>query len=209
MDLVRGGLATDHDNFRPEIRLDVGGPQTLDPPLDYLGSPRSNEDPRDHGYLITYIEEFVGSRGGPLGPSVHIVHSSTNCTMLRLDGYKYWRYYGSDNQTSKGMLYKPHGWTLMVCRCQWSCLVFETDWKDEKNGEVIAEVLRVLDNRHAWPRQDAEHVAWVAPLAQESNGSSVTCELVIEVLGIHPRTNVLFFRCGISRDGLGMHLETF
>ena len=93
--------------------------------------------------------------------------------------------------------------------CHEAYLIFEKDWKDEKNGEMIAEVLRVLDSRNAWPRQDAEHAAWAAPLALESNGSSVTCESVIKILGNHTRTNILFSRCGISRYGLGMHLEAF
>ena len=67
--------------------------------------------------------------------------------------------------------------------CHEAYLIFEADWKDKKNGEMVAEVLRVLDNRNAWPRQDAEHAAWAAPLARESNRSSVTCESVIKVLG--------------------------
>ena len=52
----------------------------------------------------------------------------------------------------------------------------EIEWEDERNGEVIAEVLRVLDSRNVWPQQDTEYVTWAAPLARESNGSSVTCE---------------------------------
>ena len=73
---------------------------------------------------------------------------------------------------------------------------------------MIAEVLRVLDNADAWPRQGAERVTWAASLARESNGSSVTCEEPVTMaLGIHAKANVLFFRCGISRNSLGMHLE--
>jgi len=89
-------------------------------------------------------------------------------------------------------------------------LILEIEWEDERNGEVIAKVLRTLDNRNVWPRQDTEYVTWAAPLAQASNRSSVTCEeSVVKVLGIHARTNVLFSRCGISRNGLGMHLASF
>ena len=115
LDLVRGGLAT--LNYRDEIRLDVSGPQTLDPiyngaSYQALGVSEF-QDISDNGDLTYSIPEFVGEESTS-GDSVHAVHSSTNCTMLRLDGYKYWRDYGSDNQTSKGMLYKPHRWTLMV-----------------------------------------------------------------------------------------------
>jgi len=37
-------------------------------------------------------------------------------------------------------------------------LILEIEWEDESNGDVIAEVLRVLDNRNVWPQKDAEHV---------------------------------------------------
>ena len=33
----------------------------------------------------------------------HIVNSSASCTIFRLDGHKYWKDSGSDNQTSRGM----------------------------------------------------------------------------------------------------------
>jgi len=122
LDLVRGGLATVSLDYRQEITLDVSGPQTLDPiykpahpnprsALNVNGIPL--EDTSDNGDFTYEIPEFVGEKSSP-GPLVHAVHSSTNCTMLRLDSYKYWRKYGSDNQTSKGMLYKPHGGTLIV-----------------------------------------------------------------------------------------------
>jgi len=113
LDLVRGGLVT--YSFREEIRLDISGPQTLDPISDSWStiSPDDSEDYIAGGGFTYVIPEFIGQETTS-GTLVHAVHSSTNCTMLRLDGYKYWRDYGSDNQTSKGMLYKPHGWILMV-----------------------------------------------------------------------------------------------
>ena len=85
--------------------------------------------------------------------------------------------------------------------------IMETGWKDERNGEKMAEVLRVLDSKNSWPRQGAEEVAWAVPLVAKSNGSSMTCEQTIMILAIVFRTNVLFSRCGISRNRLGMHLE--
>jgi len=142
----------------------------------------------------------------PQEASDHEVHSSASCTMLRLDGNKYWRDYGSDSQTFKGMSYKPYG------RAPTEDIKFtkilEIDWKDEGNGEAIAEALRVLDHKSAWPRHGAEQVTWAAPLVGGSNGSSVTCEdPIIHVSVILPRTNVLFPRCGISRNRLGMHIK--
>jgi len=72
------------------------------------------------------------------------------------------------------------------------------DWKDERNGETIAEVLRVLSSRGAWPQDGTKLVTWAAPLVGGLNGSSVTCEeSIINVLGILPITNILFSRCGI------------
>jgi len=77
-----------------------------------LAGPRPSY--RSDGGKFTYnLPEIVGEHR-TAGSLVHAVHSSTNCTMLRLDGYKYWRDYGSDNQISKGMIYQPLGWTLMV-----------------------------------------------------------------------------------------------
>jgi len=100
--------------YRKGIRLDVSGPQTLAPP-DYWDSilRTSSEDYSDGGKFTINLPEIVGEHR-TAGSLVHAVHSSTNCTMLRLDGYKYWRDYGSDNQISKGMIYQPLGWTLMV-----------------------------------------------------------------------------------------------
>lgn len=78
-------------------------------------------------------------------------------------------------------------------------VILETDWKDETNGETIAEVLRVLDRKNSWPREGAEQVTWAAPLVAESNGSSVTCEKsIIRILIIVLRANALFSRCDIS-----------
>ena len=59
--------------------------------------------------------------------------------------------------------------------------MLEIDWKDETNGETIAEVLRVLDRQKAWPQQGEEQVTWAAPLpvAGKSNGASVTCTRLI------------------------------
>jgi len=59
-----------------------------------------------------YIQEFVGETRLSKN-SDHVVHSSTSCTMLRLDGNMYWRDYGGRNQTFKGMLYKSDGRTVM------------------------------------------------------------------------------------------------
>ena len=52
------------------------------------------------------------------------------------------------------------------------------DWKNETNGETIAEVLRVLDRQKAWPEQGEQQVTWAAPLpvAGKSNRTSVTCK---------------------------------
>lgn len=69
--------------------------------------------------------------------------------------------------------------------------ILETDWKDETNGEIIAEVSRVLGRKNVWPRQGKEQVTRAAPLVGESNGSLVTCEeSIINVLAIHSRTNM-------------------
>ena len=76
-------------------------------------------------------------------------------------------------------------------------LILEIDWKDEKNRETIAEVLRVLNSKNSWPCHGVEQVIWAAPLAGGTNGSSVTCEESINVLAILSRTNVLFSRCDI------------
>ena len=77
-------------------------------------------------------------------------------------------------------------------------LILEIDWKDEKNGETIAEVLRVLNSKNTWPCHGVEQVIWAAPLAGGANGSSVTCEeSIVNVLAILSRTNVLFSRCDI------------
>ena len=40
--------------------------------------------------------------------------------------------------------------------------------------ETIADVLRVLDNRGAWPRVGAEWVTWGDPLAKRRTGSLLT-----------------------------------
>jgi len=77
-------------------------------------------------------------------------------------------------------------------------MIIEIDWRDERNGETIAEVLRVLDSRGAWPQDGAKQVTWAAPLVGGLNESSVTCEeSIVNVLEILPRTNALFSRCGI------------
>ena len=85
--------------------------------------------------------------------------------------------------------------------------IMETGWKDERNGETMAEILRVLDCTSSWPRHGVEEIAWTVPLVAESNESLVTCEQPIIILAIVLRTNVLFSRCGISRNRLGMHLK--
>ncbi|PUU75108.1 hypothetical protein B9Z19DRAFT_1067671 [Tuber borchii] len=105
--------------------------------------------------------------------SDHAVHSSANCTMLRLEGHKYWRDYNSDDQISYGMLYEPLRWILLEAITKLTPIL-ETDWKDESNGDTIAEVLRVLESKNAWPRQGTGQVTWAAPFVGESNGSSVT-----------------------------------
>lgn len=57
----------------------------------------------------------------------------------------------------------------------------ETDWKDEANGETIADVLRVLYRKSAWPRQGLEQVTWAAPIPVTGNPTrtSVTCKQLI------------------------------
>ena len=112
LDLVRGGLTT--INYRPGVEPDFRGPRILEP-WDYyrlieliwgLEGTGGNVD------LAYHISERVGVERF-LEPSDHVIHSSAKCTIFRLDGYKYWRDYGSDNQTSKGILYKPGDSALM------------------------------------------------------------------------------------------------
>jgi len=57
-------------------------------------------------------------------------------------------------------------------------LISETDWADERNGETIAKVLRLLDLRDAWPRNGTEQVTWAAPLpvVGKLDPFSVTCK---------------------------------
>ena len=139
-------------------------------------------------YLLDFSNEDSQEIYGT--SSDHAVHSSANCTMLRLEGHKYWRDYNSDDQISYRMLHEPPRWTLVEGIIKLTPIL-ETDWKDESNRDTIAEVLRVLDSKNAWPRQGTEEVTWAAPLVGESNGSSVTCEeSIINVLAIHSRTNV-------------------
>ena len=114
LDLVRGGLAAIYPP-PPELRLDVSEPQTLTAET-YIWLEADGIDPIETGGNVSFeyhIPEFVGGTE-PGERSSHPIHSSARCTMLRLEDYKYWRDYGNDNQTSKGMLYKPYGWTLKV-----------------------------------------------------------------------------------------------
>jgi len=207
LDLVRGGLAT---LGRPDIRSDISVPQNLT--LETLHSLRINSSfPVITGgnVSLTYHIRDFADKARRAKQSGHAVYSSASCGMFRLDGDKYWKDYGSDNQTSKGMLYQPHGRTPTECVVKFT-LILETDWTDERNRETIAEVLRVLDRDNAWPRQGAQRVTWAVPLVKESNGSSVTCEeSIIHVLAILSRANVLYCRCGISPNGLGMHIKPY
>jgi len=197
LDLVRGGLAT--LGLPPEVRLDTSETLTLTPGT-YSGLGIGGSHLVETGGNVDftyYIPEFVGETRSSKD-SDHAVHSSTSCTMLRLDGNMYWRDYGGKDQTFRGMLYKPHGRTLTEGMMKLT-LILGIDWQDERNRETIAEALRVLDRKNAWPRHNQEQTTWVAPLAKGTNGSSVTCEKSItNVLAILSRTNVLFSRCGIS-----------
>ncbi|PUU81916.1 hypothetical protein B9Z19DRAFT_888929, partial [Tuber borchii] len=96
--------------------------------------------------FVYHIPEFIeGKRSPTLG---HTVHSSANCTMFRLEGHKYWKDYETGDETSEG-------------------------WDDETNRQ-IAEVLRALESKNAWPQQGAEQAIWAAPLVGGSNVSSLT-----------------------------------
>ena len=133
-----------------------------------------------------------------------------NCTMFRLEGHKYWKDSGSGNQTSEGMSYKPQRWFAgETWRCCEAHIDFgNIDWKDEKNTETIADVLRVLDDRGGWPRAGAGWVTWAALLVKRPFESSVTCkQSILNVLATFWRTNVLFSRCGVSRNSLGMRIR--
>jgi len=57
-------------------------------------------------------------------------------------------------------------------------LILETDWRNDKNDQMIAEVLRVLNRTNAWPGPNAGSVTWAAPLpgAGRPTKFSVTCE---------------------------------
>jgi len=118
LDLVRGGLGTygqslpefaffgPPEGFPSGIKPNVSGPQTLNGTEHYgLNLSPSSITKTGRNVVFSYfILEYVGEEASSQS-SDHSVHSSVSCTMLRLDDNKYWRDYGSDNQTSKGMLY--------------------------------------------------------------------------------------------------------
>ena len=92
---------------QPDILLNTSVPQNLTESTIYsLGvrgsTMRTNGSRVEFSYDINY---FNGTQPFSWG---HIVHSAAGCTMFRLDGHKYWKDSGSDNQTSEGMSYKPH-----------------------------------------------------------------------------------------------------
>ena len=112
LDLVRGGLTAINSPLR--VGLDFRGPRILEPwshyrLVDFEWIP---EEAGGNIELTYNISEFVGVERSSES-SDHVIHSSAKCTIFRLDGYKYWRDYGSDNQTSKGILYKPGDSALM------------------------------------------------------------------------------------------------
>jgi len=182
----------------PDIRFNISEPTTLSANT-HLGLEvlHSNYKETDGNVSFEYyLPDFTGEEESR-ERSRHAVHTSASCAMLRLEGDKYWREYTSENQTSKGMLYKSHS-LILIEGVKRFTLIIEIDWRDERNGETIAEVLRVLSSKGSWPRDGAQRVTWAAPLVGGANGFSVSCEeSIINVLGILPRTNVLFSRCGI------------
>ena len=108
LDLVRGGLS--RYGYAPEIGFNISKPQILrEPPDRWLGVSYSGYTETDGNVSFEYyLPDFAGENWSPVR-SNHAVHTSARCTMLRLDGSRYWRDYTSENQTSKGMLYKSHG----------------------------------------------------------------------------------------------------
>ena len=108
LDLVRSGLDT--LSYRPDIRFNISEPQTLSPGAHLLLRVKQSgyEETDENVSFEYYLLEFTGEKGFP-EESNHSVHTSASCTMLRVQGDKYWRDYTSENQTSKGMLYKSHG----------------------------------------------------------------------------------------------------
>ncbi|PWW73371.1 hypothetical protein C7212DRAFT_288142 [Tuber magnatum] len=101
------------------------------------------------GDTVEFTYDIRDFNGTHLVSSGHTVHSSASCAMIRVVGNEYWRDYNSSDQTSKS-------------------------WKDENNGEDIAEIIRVLDDQNAWAGGSSEWVTWAAPLTGRSNGSSIT-----------------------------------
>jgi len=108
LDLVRGGLS--RSGYAPEIRFNISEPQILRKSLHlWLGVSYSGYTETDGNVSFEYhLPDFAGENWSREW-SNHAVHTSARCTMLRLDGSRYWRDYTSGNQTSKGMLYKSHG----------------------------------------------------------------------------------------------------
>jgi len=108
LDLVRGGLG--RFGFPPEIGFNISEPQILcTPPHLWLGVSYSDYTETEGNVSFEYyLPDFTGEKWSR-EQSNHAVHTSARCTMLRLDDSRYWRDYTSENQTSKGMLYKSHG----------------------------------------------------------------------------------------------------
>jgi len=108
LDLVRGGLYKFGN--RPYIRFNISEPQTL-PAMTYSWLRVMSSTPKETDGNVSfeyYLPDFTGEDEFPEDWN-HAVHTSTRCTMLRVQGDKHWRDYTSENQTSKGMLYKSHG----------------------------------------------------------------------------------------------------
>jgi len=108
MDFVRGELAESING--PHIGFDNNVPQALNPQTYQLLATSSSLPKRTDGGVRFeyYIADHPPGWTSPERPA-HAVHSIASCTMLHLDGNKYWKDYGNANQTSKGILYKSHG----------------------------------------------------------------------------------------------------
>ena len=111
LDLVRGGLAT--LGSLPDIGFDTSAPQNMNPEIlhSFLISHWFDDEAGGMVNLKYYLLDFSTEDNLEIygTSSDRAVHSSANCTMLRLDGHKYWRDYSSDDQISYGMLYEPDG----------------------------------------------------------------------------------------------------
>jgi len=169
--LAIGGLAT--LTRQPNLKHTIGAPQDLDHEIyETLTVDGSTIYEIDGGITLTYnITEYDGTNSIPSGRTVS---TWASCSMFHLDDSGYWEEYDFDDQTFNGMLSKSHSWTQMEGFMKLT-LILETHWKNQSNGETIAEVLRALYDKSPW-YAGSELVAWAAPLANKSNEFSVTCK---------------------------------